>query len=323
MGGVSRRAVLAAGVGMVVGLGLAMQIPVYATTPAIRSRADWASGRTATENILAEDVRFLIIHHSASPNTQTPGSIPGRLRSFFDYHTQTKGWPDVAYNFFVDPFGEIWEGRTGSLAGSVRGDATGGSQGYAQLCCFVGDHSTTPPTTAAMTAMTQLIAWLAHRHDIDLAAGESIEFTSRGSNKWPAGTTVQTGPVVGHRDMSHTTCPGDALYSLVRTTLLSGAQALMGVRPTTAGPTQTPTSATPTAGTTPTPTTLPSPSVQPGATHQPVANQASGRPTPDAASTDVALPDRISELAVPVAVGAGMLGVGAIASGIVLAHKDR
>ncbi|WP_432557971.1 N-acetylmuramoyl-L-alanine amidase [Granulicoccus sp. GXG6511] len=317
MSGVSRRGMLIAGLGAMAAFGLAgAGTSAYAgpARPAIHPRADWAGGRSASGTLKDEDVRFLIIHHSESPNTEKPGSIPGRLRSFFDYHTGTKGWPDVAYNFFVDPFGEIWEGRTGSLAGPVRGDATGGSQGYAQLCCFVGDHTASLPTDAAMTAMTALVAWLADRYRIDLAGSQSIAFTSRGSNRWPKGTEVTTDPVVGHRDMSQTSCPGEALYPLVRSQILPGARALLGAQATSvAAP-------------------LPTPAQSPKASALTSSEQTRGTSAPPPAiSTEPAgaevgesgLREKLGDLAVPLAVGAGVLGVGAIAGGVLSGQKPR
>lgn len=195
--------------------------------PAIRRRAEWATNRPALKRPVREDVPSLLVHHTQTPNTQRPGSTPSRLRGMYDFHTKEKGWPDLAYNFLVDPFGEIWEGRGGSLAGPVRGDATGGSQGFAQLCCFIGDHTATPPTAKAMTSMATLLAWLASRYRIDLAAGRRVTFTSRGSNRWARGTRVSTTPIAAHRDMSLTACPGDALYPLVRSRLLPQARVIV------------------------------------------------------------------------------------------------
>lgn len=225
----SRRAALglvpAAGAGWL----LAGAAPAHGQVhqPRIRPRADWAGDLAPTGTLTVEqpeDVRFVLIHHSASPNTDRPEATPERIRSFFHHHTGTKGWPDVAYNFFVDRFGVIWEGRRGSLHQPVRGDATGGSQGFGLLCCFIGDHTTEPPTAVAMTSMAALVAWLAGRYRIDLWRGHDITFTSRGSNKHPSGRTVTTGPLAAHRDMSQTSCPGDALYPLVQTELLTRAR---------------------------------------------------------------------------------------------------
>ncbi len=179
----------------------------------IRPRSDWAADLPATGELESEDVRFLLVHHTASPNDYGPQEVVGQLRSFFRYHTSAvKGWPDVAYNFLVDRFGGVWEGRTGSLAGPVTGSATGGSQGFAQLACFIGDFSATAPTPAARSSMLHLLALSADRYDLDTRDGAQASFVSRGSNRWPPGTEVTTRTIAGHRDMSLTACPGDALY---------------------------------------------------------------------------------------------------------------
>ncbi len=221
------------------------------TQPPVRPRADWA-GDLKPRGALEEeaDVRFLLVHHTLTPNTDTPERIPERLRQVFRFHTsRERGWADVAYNFFVDPSGTIWEGREGSLTRPMKGDATGGSQGFALLCCFVGDFTEQPPTPEAMAAMTSLLAWLAARQGLDLAA--PVTFTSRGSTKWRKGVEVTTEQVAAHRDMSSTECPGDALYPLVRERLLPQARALLAPEPS---PTPSP---EPTAD--PTPTASPTP----------------------------------------------------------------
>jgi hypothetical protein len=187
--------------------------------PVIRPREDWAGDLLPRGPIGVElpgDVRCLVVHHSASPNDYGADAVPAILRSFYRQHTGVQGWPDVAYNFLVDRYGAIWEGRAGSAGQPVMGDATGGSQGFAQLCCFVGDHRRVAPTEAGLAAMVALLGWLADRYGIATDPGSRATFTSRGSNRWPAGTQVTVPTIAGHRDMSHTACPGEAAYALVR-----------------------------------------------------------------------------------------------------------
>lgn len=211
----------------------------------VRPRSEWAqglpSGSIGQER--AEDVRFLIVHHTASPNGYAAGEVAGLMRGFHAFHTgPDKGWPDVAYNFLVDRYGTVWEGRAGSLDGPVKPDATGGSQGFAQICCFIGDHTAEPPTAEALRSMTLLLAGLAQRYGID--PGRSTTFVSRGSNKWPAGTSVTTTTIAGHRDMSLTTCPGDAAYPIVRNAFPADVAAVLAARAT---PKPTPASSSPPA----------------------------------------------------------------------------
>ncbi len=211
-------------VGGVLGAAPALAAPdprLLTAEPAVRPRSAWAGPDRPPRRPLAVeapgDVRFLLVHHTASPgNGYAEGAVPGLLRGMYDTHTGTKGWPDLAYNFLVDRYGGIWEGRAGSLAGPVQPDATGGSQGFAQLGCFLGDHTTVAPTPQAEASMTSLLAWLARRYGVDTRPGATAAFVSRGSNRHPAGTRVVTRTVEGHRAMSQTTCPGDAAYALVR-----------------------------------------------------------------------------------------------------------
>lgn len=185
--------------------------------PTIRPRSDWDQGHGATGSLDAEDPRFLLVHHTASPgNDYTADEVPALIRSMYWYHTSDeKNWPDVAYNFFVDQFGTIWEGRTGSIAGPVRGSATGGNQGYSQLCCFIGNLDQQDPTAAATQAMVDLLSWLALQREIDVSEGATVTFDSLGSNRWPSGTSITTPTIAGHRDMSQTGCPGDRGYAFV------------------------------------------------------------------------------------------------------------
>lgn len=201
--------------------------------PPIHARADWGADlppRGPLEPERPEDVRFLLVHHSVSANDYPAEAVPDELRSFYRLHTAPeKGWADVAYNFLIDRFGGIWEGRAGSIEAPVMGDATGGSQGFAILCCFIGDHRTAPPSPEAQASMVALLAWLADRYGIDPRPGATTSFVSRGSNRWPAGSAVTTTTIAGHRDMSRTVCPGDAAYHLVRTDFPTRVTAALGI----------------------------------------------------------------------------------------------
>jgi hypothetical protein len=94
-------------------------------------------------------------------------------------------------------------------------DATGGSQGFAQLICLLGDFTSQAPTPAAQRSLVNVLAWLSGRYQIDIGADATASFVSRGSQRWPAGTPITTNTIAGHRDMSFTSCPGDALYPML------------------------------------------------------------------------------------------------------------
>lgn len=198
--------------------------------PPIRPRSDWAGELAPVGELVAEDdVRFLLVHHTASTNDYGPDDVTGQLRDFYTFHTSAeKGWPDIAYNFLIDRFGGIWEGRAGSIAGPVRGDATGGSQGFALLCSLIGNHAEEPMTEAARSSLVQLLAWLGATYGIDTAPGSTVSFRSRGSSRWPEGADVEARTISGHRDMSTTTCPGEFVYTALEADLPAEVWALQG-----------------------------------------------------------------------------------------------
>lgn len=249
MTSLTRRQFLGAAAGLVVA-GNALALPARALQ--INPRSSWASGLEPKGPLSGEDVKFLIVHHSASHNGRSGAETPAILRSWFDYHTGPKGWPDIAYNFVIDADGGVWEARKGSRDGPVAGDATGGNQGFTQLVCLIGDFNTAQPTSAAKTSLVTLLAWLADRYGLSTAPGAEVTFTSQGSNKWPAGTAVTTPTICGHRDMSNTTCPGDNLYPYVAGPLMADVEAARGGSPLIAQPATTTTSSTMGASTTPT-----------------------------------------------------------------------
>jgi hypothetical protein len=224
------------------------------------------------ENEALDDVRFLLVHHTASSNSYSPEAVAGTLRGFFDFHTgPEKVWPDIAYNFLVDRFGRVWEAREGSIGSPVKGSATGGSQGFALLCSFVGDHMAEPPTTKATNAMGILLGWLASKYEVDISEGATTNFVSRGSNRWPSGSEVTARAVSGHREMSQTTCPGDFGFASIDSEIAPKAREVLAeLQPTarTEASTTTTTEARTTTAETAT-TTAPS-STAPGQTAQDV-----------------------------------------------------
>ena len=253
----SRRQFIATAGGLALGattLGLGS---LRASAISINPRSSWAVDRPPKGPLESEDSRFLIVHHSGSRNGHTSADAPAILRSFYDYHTGSeKGWNDIAYNFLIDSGGGIWEGRAGSLDGPVAGDATGGNQGFAQLVCVIGDYNKAQPSSASLSSLVSLLAWLADRDSIVTAPGSEVTFTSRGSNKWPVGVEVVTPTITGHRTMSQTTCPGANLNSYVTGSLMADATAFR-VGQAASPPTEPATSTTPSASTTSATTPVP------------------------------------------------------------------
>lgn len=187
---------------------------VVAPGLAILPRDAWGADLAPRGPLYPEDSRFLLVHHTASPSNYADARTV--IRGTYSFHTSSaKGWPDVCYEFFVGRDGDVWEGRAGALTAPVVADATGGNQGFAQLVCLLGEFTTVAPTDAALSALTHVLTWLSLRDGIDVTPGATTSFISRGSNKWKVGTAVTAHTIDGHRDMTYTACPGNAMYALL------------------------------------------------------------------------------------------------------------
>lgn len=192
---------------------------------AIEPRSTWAGDNRPTLSALADEtVEFLLVHHTAGPSQGDPIRL---MRQVYDFHTGAgRGWPDVAYNFFVEPGGRVFEARAGSLEHAVEASATGGSQGFAQLVCLLGDFTSRNPTDAQLLSLNQTLAWLADRYGLDTSPGATQSFTSRGSSRWPQGAQVTADTVSGHREMSATVCPGDTFFPYLKDRVQAEVHAL-------------------------------------------------------------------------------------------------
>ncbi|WP_426573394.1 DUF4214 domain-containing protein [Aquihabitans sp. McL0605] len=215
----------------------------------------WATGNSgcASGPISASGgVKFAVVHHTVNSNTYAATDVPALLASIYAYHTGTNGWCDTAYNFIVDRFGRIWEGRSGGVTKPiVGGHAQGfntGSVGVSFLGQFEPGASPTAaqPSSAALSAAAQVIGWKLGLYGIDPTGTVSV--TSGGSNKWPAGTVLTLNRIIGHRDVGYTACPGANLYSqlpAVRTAAKAAQGTATVTTTTTAAPTTTTTTPPP------------------------------------------------------------------------------
>lgn len=177
--------------------------------PQIISRASWGadeSWRTGRP-VYARAARFAVIHHSATGSSYGRGDVPAILRGIYRYHTQTLGWQDLGYNFLVDRFGRVYEGRAGGVDRPVIGaHAAGhndGAIGVAALGCFDGSCGSAPVSTTMLAGLDGLVSWTFGYHGVD-----PLGTTREGSRTIPT--------IVGHRDLGSTACPGGRLHDRVR-----------------------------------------------------------------------------------------------------------
>ncbi|HLW18011.1 MAG TPA: peptidoglycan recognition protein [Actinomycetota bacterium] len=191
--------------------------PAQARTiqPTIISRAQWGAN-PAYLNLpcpgVAPELKMAFVHHTDTTNSYTRSQSAGIVRGIYAYHTNTRGYCDIAYNFLIDKYGQIFEGRNGGITNNVIGAHTGGYNYESVGVALLGNYSTARPSSAMLTALTKLLAW---RLDIAHVPPTGIVTmkTGEGNDHRAAGTLVNFNRISGHRDASLTTCPGSYVYN--------------------------------------------------------------------------------------------------------------
>jgi len=100
-------------------------------------------------------VQVGLVHHTVGTNTYTAAQVPAIIRGIYDFHVNGRGWSDVGYQFLIDRFGRIWEGRAGGVDKAVLGAQAGGYNSGSFGASVMGDY-----TSAAVPALAVQAAGL-------------------------------------------------------------------------------------------------------------------------------------------------------------------
>ena len=81
------------------------------------------------------------------------------MRGIEVYHVQGNGWNDIGYNFLVDRFGTVYEGRGGGIDRNVIGAHAQGFNSGTVGVALIGNFMRATPTEAQQDALVRLLAW--------------------------------------------------------------------------------------------------------------------------------------------------------------------
>ena len=187
--------------------------------PSIVSRAGWG----ADENLRPADcspdysstIKAGFVHHTVNANAYSPADSAGLVRAIYAFHVNGNGWCDVGYNFLVDRFGVVFEGRYGGVDRPVIGAQAGGFNTYTFGVSGIGDFTSVTPTAAMVTSISQVVGWKLGMHNRDPYGRTTLTSAGGPYTGYPAGTVVPVNIVSGHRDVDLTGCPGDRFYPML------------------------------------------------------------------------------------------------------------
>ncbi|HVR14478.1 MAG TPA: peptidoglycan recognition protein [Gaiellaceae bacterium] len=184
-----------------------------AGSPLIITRASWRADeriRRRKKPAYADALRFAVVHHTAGSNSYSRAQSASIVRGIERYHVLANGWDDIGYNFLVDKYGQVFEGRWGGVDRNVVGaHAQGFNQGSAGVA-LIGTYDSASITPAARAALVRLLAWRLDVAHVDPLS--TFSWRSTGNPKYPAGRMITLRTISGHRDTGYTSCPGSQLY---------------------------------------------------------------------------------------------------------------
>jgi N-acetylmuramoyl-L-alanine amidase/Fibronectin type III domain len=210
------------------------------TQPVVVPRAGWgADPQYMTWAPAFYPTKKLIVHHTDTSNDYADrAGAESQIRAIYYYHSVTQGWGDIGYNFLIDKFGNVYEGRYSreyaaanpsgdDVAGNgVTGAHTQGWNSGTVGIAMLGTFTSADVTPAARQALDSLLAWEASRNGIDPRATQP--FVNPVS-----GATITTANIAAHRDYAATLCPGDTFYATLPTIRADVAARINGTSPPT------------------------------------------------------------------------------------------
>jgi hypothetical protein len=195
--------------------------------PPIVLRAAWGGDLVPPRSAPAYGaVQVAVVHHTESSNAYTPAQAATQVLAIARFHRDTRRWNDVGYNFLVDRYGTIYEGRAGGVELPVIGAHAQGFNGLTTGISVLGSFMDQQAPQAAVDAVARLIAWKLPVHGAPVSGAAAVVSGGGSLSRFPSGARVTLERISGHRDVGSTDCPGTRFYAQlpeIRRRALAGA----------------------------------------------------------------------------------------------------
>jgi uncharacterized protein with LGFP repeats len=161
-------------------------------------------------------VKAAFVHHTVTANSYTRSEARSMVLGICRYHRNTLGWDDIGYNFLVDRFGTLYEGRAGGIGRAVVGAQTQGFNNQSTGIANLGTYGSHRQSGRGIRAMARLIRWKLPLHGQPTKGRTTLISQGGEHNPYRRGQAVTLKRISGHRDGSMTECPGNRLYGQLR-----------------------------------------------------------------------------------------------------------
>ncbi|KAG7504265.1 N-acetylmuramoyl-L-alanine amidase-like [Solea senegalensis] len=168
-------------------------VHMFMDCPPIIPRCMWdAAPYRGTPTNLSLPLSFMYIHHTSTPGEPclTFQQCSADMRSMQRFHQEDRGWDDIGYSFVAGSDGHIYEGR----GWHWQGAHTLGHNSIGYGVSFIGDYTASVPSSHSMALVRDQLA--------SCAVG--------------GGRLKPSFILQGHRQVVHTSCPGDAFFHEIK-----------------------------------------------------------------------------------------------------------
>jgi N-acetylmuramoyl-L-alanine amidase/LGFP repeat len=171
--------------------------------PAMFNRREWGADESLNDQcwrpIYGSSAKMVFVHHTVNSNHYSRSEGKAIVRSIHAYHTQSRGWCDIGYNFLIDKYGQTYIGRTGGPRRPVRGAHAGDYNTNSVGVSLIGNFEEVRPSKRMKNALVRFIGWRLGTSYVPAHGKVRIEGT-------------RFSRISGHRDADATACPGRYVY---------------------------------------------------------------------------------------------------------------
>src|SRR4051812_28873499 len=135
--------------------------------PPIVPRAAWGAAAVPPRSAPGYGVvQAAFVHHTVTANEYAPQDSPAIVLGIAKYHRDTNGWNDIGYNFLVDKYGQVFEGRAGGVDQAVVGAHAQGYNSQSTSVAQLGTFTAGGITPQALDSTAQLLGWKLSLHGV-------------------------------------------------------------------------------------------------------------------------------------------------------------
>ncbi|XP_017027633.1 peptidoglycan-recognition protein SD [Drosophila kikkawai] len=163
---------------------------VHGKVPTIVTRAEWnARAPSGPMDGMETPLPRAVIAHTAGGGCTDDVSCAQQVRNLQSFQMTRLKFSDIGYHYLIGGNGKVYEGRSPSQRGAFAGPNNEGSLGIA----FIGNFEEQAPKQEAIEAAKKLLEQAVQQAQL-----------------------IESYKLLGHRQVSATKSPGDALYALLQ-----------------------------------------------------------------------------------------------------------